>query len=319
MEVIKIRTMIRKRTGILVLLPCLYVLSGCGGSKEQTENVVQPRVPVTVERIHTADLSDYLDLNATSAFLTKSLVKSPSSGYIEEIMVTPGDKVTRNQVLFRLRTKESSALRNDSLNPYSFSGLITLKSTIDGIILTVDHPHGDYIQEGDQLAMIAVPSSFVFILDAPYEYISLIRISSNCEISLPDGNRIQGTIHSRLPSMAPGSQTQRFLIRPSESRNLPENLIAGIRIVKQIIPKATILGKSCILTDEVMKNYWVMKVISDSMAVRVPVTTGLTSGDDIQITSPVFSPADRFLSSGNFGLGDTAKIVITGIEPKKSP
>jgi hypothetical protein len=53
-----------------------------------------------------------------------------------------------------------------------------------------------------------------------------------------------------------------------------------------------------------------MKLINDSTAVKVPVTTGLVSGDEIEITSPVFSPADRFLNSGNFGLGDTAMVTI---------
>jgi hypothetical protein len=311
MKLSKNRVMMFKLSDIFTFVPFLFLLSGCGAREEQAEKEIRPRVPVTVVSIRMADVSDYLEMNATSAFLTKSLVRSPASGYVEEIIVNPGDNVTRNQLLCKLRTKESTALGNDSLNPYSFSGLITLKANIDGIILTVDHPRGDYLQEGDQLATIAVPSSFVFILDVPYENAVLIKVSSSCEISLPGGHILKGIIHSRLPSMTPGSQTQRFIIRPFEAQNLPENLIAGIRIVKRVIPKATLLNKSCILADEVMKNFWVMKLVNDSMAVKVPVTTGLTSGDDIVITSPVFSPTDLFLSSGNFGLGDTAKVTVS--------
>ncbi|MCX6245177.1 MAG: HlyD family efflux transporter periplasmic adaptor subunit [Bacteroidetes bacterium] len=299
-----------RRSGILKLLPVLFLLSGCGAGEDPVEKELRPKVPVTVESIHAADVSDYLELTATSSFLTKSLIKSPVSAYVEEISVNPGDAATRNQVLFKLRTKESTALQHDSLNPYSFSGLITIKANIDGIILTVDHPRGDYLQEGEQLATIAVPSSFVFLLDVPYENIPLIKISSSCEIVLPDGHSIRGTIQSRLPSMTPGAQTQRFIIRPAENRNLPENLIANIRIVKKIIPHATLLSKSCILADEVMKNFWVMKLVNDSMAVKVPVITGLTSGDDVEITTPVFSATDRFLNSGNFGLGDTAIVSV---------
>jgi hypothetical protein len=222
-----------------------------------------------------------------------------------------GDKVNKGQVLFKLRTKESTALKNDSLNPYSFSGLITLKANLDGIILSLDHSRGDYMQEGDQLATIAVPSSFVFILDVPYESVSLIRLSSSCEIALPDGQVLTGKIYSRLPSMTPGSQTQRYIIHPVETQNMPENLIAKIRIVKRVIPKATLLNKSCILTDEVMQNFWVMKMVNDSIAVKVPVITGLSSGNDIEIKSPAFSPSDLFLSSGNYGLGDTVTVIVS--------
>jgi hypothetical protein len=316
---LKNKNMIIRRSSICKLLPVLYLLSGCAARQEQAEKELQPKVPVTVESIHTSEVADYLELTATSAFLTKSLIKSPVSGYAEEILAAPGDRVALGQVLFRLRTKESTALQNDSLNPFSISGLITIKANIDGIILSVDHPRGDYLQEGDQLATIAVPSSLVFILDVPYENTALFRISSSCEIALPGGQKLQGKVHSRLPSMTPGSQTQRFIIMPSITLNLPENLIAGIRIVRRHITNAPLLSKSCILADEVMKNFWVMKLINDSTAVKVPVTTGLVSGDEIEITSPVFSPADRFLNSGNFGLGDTAMVTLvksSGNSPK---
>ncbi len=295
---------------IFVLVLFLF-LAGCASRQENGEKEIRVKVPVTVENIHTADVADYLELNATSSFLVKSMIKSPTAGYVEEIMVTQGDKVIKNEVLFKLRTKESTALKNDSLNPYSFSGLITLKANMDGIIFSVDHPRGDYIQEGDQLAMIAVPSSFVYLLDVPYESVSFIRLFSSCEISLPDGHTLNGRIFSRLPSITSGSQTQRYIIRPVEAQNMPENLIAKIRILKRIIPKALLLNKSCILADEVMQHFWVMKLVSDSVAVKIPVTTGLSDGNDIEITSPVFSPSDLFLSSGNYGLGDTVKVTVT--------
>jgi HlyD family secretion protein/Biotin-lipoyl like len=300
-----------RRYRIFTLLPFIFLLAGCGGRQENGEKEIQARVPVTVENIHTADVADYLELNATSSFLVKSMIKSPTAGYVEEITVTQGDKVMKNQVLFKLRTKESTALQNDSLNPYSFSGLITLKANLDGIILSVDHPRGDYIQEGEQLAMIAVPSSYVYILDVPYESVSFIKLSSSCEISLPDGHTLKGRIYSRLPSITPGSQTQRYIIHPVETQNMPENLIAKVRILKRIIPNAVLLNKSCILADEVMQHFWVMKLVSDSVAVKIPVTTGLSSGNDIEITSPAFSPSDLFLSSGNYGLGDTVKVAVT--------
>jgi hypothetical protein len=286
-------------------LSLLLLLQGCAGKQEEDGKGTGVKVPVTVENIHTDAVSDYLELNATSSFLVKSLIKSSATGYVEEITVTQGDKVKKNQVLFKVRTKESAALQNDSLNPYSFSGL------------SLDHPKGDFIQEGEQLATIAVPSSFVYILDVPYESVSFVRLSSFCEISLPDGHILSGKIYSRLPSMAPGSQTQRFIIRPAETQNMPENLIAKIRILKRVIPKAVLINKSCILADEVMKNFWVMKLVSDSVAVKVPVTTGLSSGNYIEITSPVFSPSDLFLSSGNYGLGDTVKVEVTKKELSK--
>ena len=301
-----------KNSRLIIAAPffILVLTTGCRRHDAAADKEVSQRIPVTVEGIRTADLTESIDLNATSVFLTKSLVKSPVAGYVEEISVSPGDIVSRNQVIIKLRTKESSILRGDSLNPYSFSGLITLKANTGGVVISVDHPRGDYLQEGEQLATIAVPSSFVFILDAPYESAVYIKISSSCEILLPDDRKIKGVIISRLPSVTPGSQTQRFVIRVGENKNLPENLIAKIRIVKRVIPNATLLSKSCILADEVMRHFWVMKLINDSMAVKVPVVKGLDNGEDVEITDPKFSSGDLFLASGNYGLGDTAKVMV---------
>jgi hypothetical protein len=300
-----------KRSTILILIPSFLLLIKCGGSQKNDEKEVQATVPVTVENIHLADVKDYLELNATSAFLVKSVVKSPTSGYVEEIKIMQGDKVSKNQIIFKVRTKESTALRSDSLNPYSFSGIIIIRANMDGIILTVDHPKGDYVQEGDELAVIAVPSSFVFFLDVPYESVSFIKPSSSCDIELPDGTNLTGQVVSHMPSMTPGSQTQRFIVHPLGKQNLPENLIAKIRIIKRVIPNAVLLSKSCILADEVMQNFWVMKMVNDSVAVKVPITIGLTSENDIEIKSPVFSRSDLFLSSGNYGLGDAVKVKVT--------
>jgi hypothetical protein len=59
-----------------------------------------------------------------------------------------------------------------------------------------------------------------------------------------------------------------------------------------------------------MKNYWVMKLINDSTAVKVLVTTGISEKDYVQIKMPVFKDSDLFLSSGNYGLGDTANVKV---------
>ena len=66
----------------------------------------------------------------------------------------------------------------------------------------------------------------------------------------------------------------------------------------------------CILADEVMKNFWVMKLVNDSVAVKIPVETGINGTDSIEVVSPVFGATDRILTSGNYGLGDTAIVRI---------
>jgi hypothetical protein len=199
----------------------------------------------------------------------------------------------------------------------SFSGLIPVRASIDGVVTIVDHPIGDYLQDGDLLCTIALPSSLVFILEAPFELDEFTKPGTFCEIILPDGQTIQCKISSQLLSMTGDSQTQQFIIQPSVNRNLPENLIVKVKIIKNTIPDAVILPKTCVLTDEVMENFWVMKLINDSIAIKIPVKTGLSQGKRIEIIDPVFKLSDLFLASGNYGLGDTANVIVlkNGLNP----
>jgi len=53
-----------------------------------------------------------------------------------------------------------------------------------------------------------------------------------------------------------------------------------------------------------------MKMINDSIAVKIPVKTGMESENKIEIISPQFQPKDKILLTGNYGLEDTAKVIV---------
>jgi hypothetical protein len=291
-------------------LACVTVLPGCSGGPVTGDEEVHPRAPVTVTSLRTGTMTDFTELTATSSFLVKSVIQSPVAGYVEKCPFNPGDRVTKDQVLFQLRTKEAEALRHDTTGPITFSGLIRVRASIDGVIASIDHPRGDYVQEGNPLCTVVLPESLVFLLDVPFEMRPYVRTGSTCYLVLPGNEKIPATVKAALPSMSGVSQTQRIILQPAPHSMIPENLIAQVRIVRHRKPDAVILPRSCILSDEVMKNFWVMKLINDSTAVKVPIVTGLVNGDSIEIISPGFTRSDRFLLTGNYGLSDTASVKI---------
>jgi hypothetical protein len=294
----------------IAVVTALITAFGC---KNTTNKVIQeshPGLPVTVSSLRFGSMESYIELSATSQFMYKAIIKTPVTGYIESMDIVQGDAVVKNQTLFTIRTKEASALLGDSVKNLKFNGLIEVKTAIAGIISSVDHPKGDYVTEGDQLCQVALPGSFVFILDVPFELSRFVMISKSCEIILPDSSSLRGIIKSRFPIMSGSSQTERYVVKLTESKRLPENLTAKVLIVKEDVKKSASLLKSCILTDETMQSFWVMKLINDTMAVKVPIMTGISQGDYVQILKPDFISTDKFLSSGNFGLGDTAYIKV---------
>ena len=70
------------------------------------------------------------------------------------------------------------------------------------------------------------------------------------------------------------------------------------------------LPKGAVLANETQSEFWVMKLINDTMAVKVDIKKGLENSEKVEITSPSFLKTDRFLMTGNYGLPDTAIVKI---------
>jgi biotin carboxyl carrier protein len=154
------------------IITCLWgiiLIAGCHQSVTDTGKSTSSAIPVTVSSLRRGPMASYVELSATSSYLFKAIVRAPVTGYIENMFITQGDGVKINQQLFTIRTKEASAIMNDSLSSLKFKGIVDVKSVESGLVSTIEHPKGDYVAEGDLLCQIAVPESFVFILDIPFE------------------------------------------------------------------------------------------------------------------------------------------------------
>ena len=123
--------------------------------------------PVTVTTISEQPLAEYIELNAVSAFLQRSYVKANANGYLQSVNTYIGKPVENGQLLFTLKTKESQTIGNSISildSTLKFSGLINIKANGHGYITQLNHQQGDYVQDGEQLAVISDGNSFVFLL-----------------------------------------------------------------------------------------------------------------------------------------------------------
>jgi multidrug efflux pump subunit AcrA (membrane-fusion protein) len=254
-----------------------------------------------------------MELNATSAFIQDNIVKSNINGYINAVNTKVGQYTRKGKVLFTLQTKEARSLGNtiNKLDPsFHFTGIIHITAPQSGYITRLDHQIGDYVQDGEQLAVISDLKSFGFILNIPYEFRRYISPGKEADVVLPDGTVLKGMIASLLPTVDSLSQTQTALVKVDAKTPLPENLVAKVRLVKNIKPNAISLPKEAVLTNESQTNFWVMKMIDSVTAVKVPIVKGLEIANRIEIIHPSFSTSDRILLTGNYGLPDTAKVKI---------
>jgi len=297
----------------LLLIFAAATLSACHPAAPEAETETEVRTPVKTTGIFTHAMDENIELRATSQFQKKVSIKANATGYIDNVTVNIGDHVTVGQTLFSIKTKEANAISMQSSGMDStlrFSGLITIKAQKDGIITTIDHQKGDYVQDGDQLGMISDGNSLVFILDVPFELHQYMKTGSECTIIFPDNLVSKGIIRSALPTVDALSQTQSYIVALTAKMPLPENLIVKVRIAKSTKPNAQVLKKYALLADETQTEFWVMKLINDSTAIKVPVKKGIENDDEVEILEPQFSTTDRIIFSGNYGLADTAKVLI---------
>ena len=301
---------------LLFFFFCIIIFVGCKSKDASASNeaTVEPRTPVTVTSISYDTLEESVELNATATYLQKNFVKSNLIGYIQKSNIKFGDYVNRGQTLFVLKTKEATAIGDavNKLNPgFKFSGVNIIKAGASGYISEVNHQTGDYVLDGEQLAVINDAKSFAFVMNVPYEDKPYVSIGKHVQIILPDAVVLDGTIASSLPLVDSVTQTQSYSIKVNSGHTIPKDLIVKIKILKKSISDAATLPKSSVLSDETQTKYWVMKMINDSTAVKVAVKTGIEKGDTVQIVSPNFSPDDRILLSGNYGLPDTAFVKVS--------
>ncbi len=301
----------------VIVLVSVFAACKSGDKKEAAapaeEKTAAGATPVTLTEPTTGNMSESIELNAVSSYRLRTYVKANATGYLQLVNAEQGRYVSKGQELFVIRTKESQSLGNTITKldtSLHFDGSIHIKSPGTGFITQLTYRSGDYVQDGEQMAVITDTRSFVFILSLPYELRPYIAGNKNLQLLLPDQTVLDGYVEMAVPTVDSVSQTQNYIIKVNTDRQIPENLIAKVKLVKQSRANTVSLLKSAVLTDEVQSQFWIMKMIDSVTAVKVPVKKGLETADKVEILSPPLKSTDKILLTGNYGLPDTAKVTV---------
>ena len=277
------------------------------------EKTLPISTPVTLTEPFRGSMVESVELNAISSFLLKTYVKSSTNGYLQLVNAEIGRFVTKGQDLFIIKTKEAQSLGNTITSLDSslhFEGIIHIKSPGTGYITQLNYRTGDYVQDGEQMAIITDTKSFVFILELPYELKSYLPGNREILLKLPDSTFLKGHIDMALPTVDAVSQTQHYIIKVATEKQIPENLIAKLSLIKNAKSNTISLLKAAVLTDEVQSKFWIMKMMDSTTAIKVTIIKGIETADKIEILSPSLTAKDKILLTGNYGLADTAKVVV---------
>ncbi|ADB42899.1 MULTISPECIES: efflux RND transporter periplasmic adaptor subunit [Spirosoma] len=297
-------------------LTLLVALASCSSSEQTnsttTQDQISPCTPVTVQSIERGGISNSLTLFGTTLYLRRNAVTAPVAAFIAKVYISLGQRVKAGQPLYQLETKERRALGNLSVGGDSaLLGRIIVKASSGGLISTFDKQQtGDYVLEGTQLCTIAEDNALAVQVNVPYEYQALAKPGRRCRVRLPDGRALTAIFQTPLTTVNALAQTQSVLARMTSSVPLPENLTVQVDVTSQANAQAQLLPKAAILSDEMLQHFWVMRLINDSIAVKVPVQLGEKTTTTVEVKSPIFGTGDRIITEGNYGLPDTARVQI---------
>lgn len=299
---------------VALLIAAASLVTGCKKGETAKPEQNSKGVEVAVGNPLQQKMTEYIPLNGNTFYQKQELIRGSFGGYIDKVYKNVGDYVKQGDVLFLVKTKEADAESKESAlhGGEQFSGIVKIAARTNGVLIELDHQTGDYIADGEQLAVVVDPSSLRIALEVPFEFSGKISPKSSFLVDLPDGKQFTVQGAKKVPSMDPANQTERYILEPSSARDLPANLNVGIKIPLRSSDNAIVLPNSALMTNETQTEYWVMKVINDSVAVKQTVQKGIESDNMVQILEPKLSLSDRFITEGAFGLPDTANIEIQG-------
>jgi len=159
------------------------------------------------------------------------------------------------------------------------------------------------------LATISQPSSLVIQVNVPYNYENHIKIGTLCDVIFQNGKTIPAKITGSLPIIDAVAQSQTYLIAlPNE--NVPENLNVIVKTIYREAPKALTVAHEALQTNELMTDYWVMKIINDTLAIKEPVTPLLKNDSLVQIQSKNIKVNDWVVTEGSYQMQDSTCVSI---------
>jgi len=297
------------------LLFCFSVCAMLTSCTDNTSSIAAPEntsLPsVSLVQPIRADIQENMEINGQVVYLNKATVSAPITGFVTFVNVKLGDQIKEGSLLYKLQTKESRALQNDTATVGEQFGIVEVFSTTSGFVSSIlVQDTGIYMAESNPLLTISKNQDLLIQVNTPFQYAKWLRPGASFMVHLPDGNSIASIYSHAIPTVDPISQTQQIYLRLKNYSPLPENLNVRVAIPTNKKQNVLQLPEEAILTNEVQSEFWVMRMNADSLAIRTPITKGIEMDRTVEIVAPELTLTDNIILSGAYGLQDSTKVKV---------
>jgi len=113
-----------------------------------------------------------------------------------------------------------------------------------------------------------------------------------------------------LPVVDETNQTQSVLVKLSKHKILPENLNLTIQFIYESHKQAMLVSKNSLMANETQNEFWVVKILNDTLAINIPVLRGIENDSVSEIISPLLHRGDLVICEGAYGIPDSSVVKI---------
>jgi len=191
-----------------------------------------------------------------------------------------------------------------------------IRSPIDGVV--TDRPlfPGDTATGGEPIVTVMDLSQIIAKAHVPQETAELLKAGDNASINVEGLDEpVQAKLTLVSPALDPNSTTvEIWATAKNPEGTLRPGSTARLSVVAQHIPQATVVPAASVLKNPGGETS-VMVIGSDGRAHQQTVETGVTAGDQVQITKGL-KPGDRVVTTGAYGLPDNTKVTVADAQPE---
>lgn len=326
--------------GLFVMLSIMYIL-GCGNEpKSSDEPVADVSLAVSAEPIQTGTVEETVSAIGETAVTDQQTIVSPFDGTIVSVSVQPGETVAEDQEVAVIRTRDSEAsiagakrLLADAKTEAqkktarraldvaeASQQLVPIVAHQKGTVADKMVSAGQAVAQGAELLRLVDLSTLDFVASVRLADIGSIKVGQSCRIeftSLPDG-KISGMVANIEPQSNITSQAVPVRISFARSSAASEkNLRTGMRGIATIITgvrnNALLVPEAAVIRNDITGTHHVFIISPDSLALAVPVSTGVRLDSLIEISSPRLKRGMSVIINGSYEAADSMRVTVAGV------
>lgn len=186
-----------------------------------------------------------------------------------------------------------------------------IRSPIDGVVTDRPLYEGQMATAGAPLMTIMDLSHVIGRAYVSPQQAAQLRVGDSASIILSDGQSdAPAKVAIVSPALDPNSTTiQVWVDAPNPGGRLKPGATVDVRMIARTVKNAVVVPAEAILT-ATDGTTAVMVIGKDMHAHQTSVTTGIRSGDAVQIVSGIH-PGERVVTTGAYGLPDGTKVQVS--------